>query len=184
MDKERVQQLAARLPPDAAGSTAMAMALLAVQAEAEARTAIPGEDALLEQVELLPTFVNGGARTRQRGRPADPGAPSSCRVSGRGRERSRVTQRPSLPRSGGSGCASCSGAAWAVADRGDAGAEPAAAHRQYGTAATVHTEVAREARHKQEGEPISEPQLDTAQFLRRTAIPARCYPRRGRLGSR
>ena len=29
----------------------MAMALLAVQAEAEARTAIPGEDALLEQVD-------------------------------------------------------------------------------------------------------------------------------------
>jgi len=79
MDEERAYLLAARLcplltadmAPDAAGSTAMAMALLAVQAEAEAGTvpigedgAVPGdEDALLERVHLLPAFVEA-ARER------------------------------------------------------------------------------------------------------------------------
>ena len=79
MDEERAYLLAARLrpllaadmAPDAAGSKAIAMALLAVQAEAEAGTKnddgsgtmTVDEDALLERVHLLPAFVEA-ARER------------------------------------------------------------------------------------------------------------------------
>lgn len=72
MDEERAYLLAARLrpllaadmAPDAAGSTAIAMALLAVMAESEALAAGDNEDALLERIELLPAFVE---RERERG---------------------------------------------------------------------------------------------------------------------
>lgn len=65
MDEERVDRLAARLravlaadlAPDAAGSTALAMALLAMMAEAEAGPVGDAEDALLGRIELLPAFV-------------------------------------------------------------------------------------------------------------------------------
>ena len=80
MDEERAYLLGARMlpllaadmAPDAAGSTAIAMALLAVQAEAEAGMVTSGEgeaipsgaDALLERVHLLPAFVEAA---RERG---------------------------------------------------------------------------------------------------------------------
>ena len=72
MDEERAYLLAARLrpllaadmAPDAVGSTAIAMALLAVMAESEALAAGDNEDALLERIELLPAFVE---RERERG---------------------------------------------------------------------------------------------------------------------
>ena len=67
MDEERVRLFAARLrpvlaadlPPDAAGSTALALALLAVQAEAEPATvpAVTATDLLLDQIQLLPAFI-------------------------------------------------------------------------------------------------------------------------------
>ena len=72
MDEERAYLLAARLrpllaadmAPDAVGSTAIAMALLAVMAESEALAAGDNEDALLERIELLPAFVE---REREQG---------------------------------------------------------------------------------------------------------------------
>lgn len=99
MEEERVQQLAAclrpvlsaNLPPDAAGSTAMAMALLSVQAEAEAGTEGTSEDALLDQVELLPIFVEA---ERERGSTDD--LPTLVRRFVRG-ERARTESEPRDP---------------------------------------------------------------------------------------
>ncbi|HWE61513.1 MAG TPA: hypothetical protein VHB98_07365 [Chloroflexota bacterium] len=51
--------LAADLPPDAAGSKALALALLAVQAEGEHEDSQAGRDALLDDAHLLPAFVEG-----------------------------------------------------------------------------------------------------------------------------
>jgi hypothetical protein len=67
MDETRVQRLAARLqpvltadlPPDAAGSKALALALLAVQAEGELATPLSDGDILLDQAHLLPAFIEG-----------------------------------------------------------------------------------------------------------------------------
>ncbi len=67
MNQTRVHLLATRLrraldgqlAPDAAGSTALALALLTVQAEGEHGTLDAGRDALLDDAELLPAFIEG-----------------------------------------------------------------------------------------------------------------------------
>jgi hypothetical protein len=67
IDETRVQHLvaclqavlAADLPPDAAGSKALALALLALQAEGELAMAPSDDDTLLAQVHLLPAFIEG-----------------------------------------------------------------------------------------------------------------------------
>jgi hypothetical protein len=76
IDETRVQHLvaclqpvlAADLPPDAAGSKALALALLAVQAEGELGKAPGDDDMLLAQAHLLPAFIEG---ERDRGRTDD-----------------------------------------------------------------------------------------------------------------
>ena len=65
MDEERVQLLAARmrpvlaatLSPDAAGSKALALAFLVVQAESELDAIPASDDALIDQMQGLPEFV-------------------------------------------------------------------------------------------------------------------------------
>lgn len=67
MNEARVQLLAERLrralaadlPPDAAGSKALALALLAVQAEGEREDHRADRDSLLDDAHLLPTFIEG-----------------------------------------------------------------------------------------------------------------------------
>ncbi len=113
----RVQRLAARLhdvlddalTPDAAGSTALALALLAVQAEGARKIPLDaaGKDALMDDVPLLPAFIEAerdrgstddlttlvrrfvqGERAPTGPRQADPGSAIARR-----RARLRVLQR-------------------------------------------------------------------------------------------
>lgn len=112
MNETRVQLLAARLrralaadlPPDAAGSKALALALLAVQTEDACGVSPVGADTLLNDVHLLPAFIEGG---RDRGSTDDlatlvrrfvqgervPAQPGEVSAVARRRARLRALQR-------------------------------------------------------------------------------------------
>jgi len=115
MNQTRVHLLATRLrralegqlAPDVAGSTALALALLAVQAEGEQGTLDAGRDALLDDAELLPAFIEGErdrgstddlatlARRFVRGArpPTQPAPPDPISDPARRRARLRALQR-------------------------------------------------------------------------------------------